>query len=71
MQRYEKYKDSGIEWIGEIPEHWDIAKLKWITKLNYGESLKNEFRESGTVPVYGSNGIVGNHQISITEAPCI
>ena len=34
MERYEKYKDSGIEWIGEIPEHWDIKKLKYITIAN-------------------------------------
>ena len=71
MQKYEKYRDSGIEWIGEIPVHWDVVRLKWITKLNYGESLKNEFREAGTIPVYGSNGIVGNHQIAISDAPCI
>jgi len=24
MKRYERYKPSGIEWIGEIPEHWKI-----------------------------------------------
>jgi len=34
MERYEKYKDSGIEWIGEIPEHWDIKKLKYIAIAN-------------------------------------
>ncbi|MGJ1190756.1 restriction endonuclease subunit S [Sphingobacterium siyangense] len=27
MQRYEKYKDSGIDWLGEIPEHWEDRKL--------------------------------------------
>ncbi|SHE58096.1 restriction endonuclease subunit S [Caloramator proteoclasticus] len=27
-KRYEKYKDSGIEWIGEVPEGWEIDKLK-------------------------------------------
>ncbi|WP_324756391.1 restriction endonuclease subunit S [Sphingobacterium thalpophilum] len=27
MQRYEKYKDSGIEWLGEIPEHWEVKRL--------------------------------------------
>ena len=26
--RYDKYKDSGIAWIGEIPEHWDITNIK-------------------------------------------
>jgi len=30
MERYEKYKDSGVEWIGEIPEGWYIEKLKYI-----------------------------------------
>lgn len=30
MERYERYKDSGIEWIGEIPEGWEVKKLKYI-----------------------------------------
>lgn len=30
MKRYDKYKDSGISWIGEIPEHWDSIRLKFI-----------------------------------------
>lgn len=28
MERYERYKDSGVEWLGEVPEHWDILKGK-------------------------------------------
>ena len=36
MERYEKYKESGIEWIGEIPEHWDVKKLKFIGKSIMG-----------------------------------
>lgn len=28
--RYDKYKDSGIAWIGEIPEHWDVKSIKSI-----------------------------------------
>lgn len=27
MSKYDSYKDSGIEWIGEIPEHWEIARM--------------------------------------------
>ena len=27
LERYPKYKDSGVEWLGEIPEHWEITKL--------------------------------------------
>lgn len=33
MQRYEKYKDSGVDWIGEIPEHWKMLANKYIFKL--------------------------------------
>ncbi|MDD6636803.1 MAG: restriction endonuclease subunit S, partial [Coriobacteriaceae bacterium] len=32
MQRYEAYKDSGIEWIGEIPEGWEVSKFRWVLK---------------------------------------
>ena len=30
MNRYESYKDSGVEWLGEIPSHWEIKKLKHL-----------------------------------------
>ncbi len=30
MNSYQKYKDSGIEWIGKIPEGWEVKKLKYI-----------------------------------------
>ena len=30
--RYDKYKDSGIAWIGEIPEHWEVCSIKQIMK---------------------------------------
>ncbi|ROI14813.1 restriction endonuclease subunit S [Epilithonimonas hominis] len=38
MQQYEKYKDSGVDWIGEIPEGWNILKLKFLFK---DVSIKN------------------------------
>ena len=30
MQRYDSYKDSGIQWLGEIPSHWEVVRLKSI-----------------------------------------
>ncbi|UAB80051.1 restriction endonuclease subunit S [Marixanthomonas sp. SCSIO 43207] len=30
IQRYESYKDSGVEWLGEIPEHWETRRIKYI-----------------------------------------
>lgn len=71
MKPYPKYKDSGVEWIGDVPEHWSALRLKWVCNFLYGESLSAQEREDGTIPVYGSNGIVGYHNRSITEKPCI
>ena len=33
-----KMKDSGVEWIGEIPSHWKTKKLKYLSKIIYGVS---------------------------------
>jgi len=33
MKRYNKYKPSGIEWIGDIPEHWEVKKIKFISSI--------------------------------------
>lgn len=47
MRRYDKYKDSGIEWIGEIPEHWESIRLKYIGYLYGGLAGKsvNDFNQ--------------------------
>ncbi|MBD2126682.1 restriction endonuclease subunit S [Microcoleus sp. ZQ-A2] len=68
---YSTYKPSGVEWLGDIPEHWELRKLKYIAYLVYGNSLPLESRNDGDIPVYGSNGIVGSHSLSNTVAPCI
>jgi len=68
---YPAYKDSGVEWIGRVPEHWEVWKLKWVSNLIYGSSLSNDERIEGKVPVYGSNGIIGYHNQAISIKPCI
>lgn len=64
-----KMKDSGIEWIGEIPERWEMCKLKYILKSEkyniktgpFGTQLKgNDLREEGDVPVYNQRNVIDN-----------
>lgn len=43
-------KDSGIEWIGEIPAEWDYTKAKNCVNIQNGSDPKTE----GSIPVYGS-----------------
>ncbi|WP_034967540.1 restriction endonuclease subunit S [Chryseobacterium sp. FH1] len=42
MQRYEKHKDSGVDWIGEIPEHWEVSRLKNHIYFITGFPFKSE-----------------------------
>lgn len=49
-QRYDSYKPSGIDWIGDIPTHWKLPRVKQFVKINNGSDPKTE----GDIPVYGS-----------------
>lgn len=42
--RYDSYKDSGVEWIGEIPSHWKISKFKYdsLTPVQYGINISGD-----------------------------
>ena len=40
MERYESYKDSGVKWIGEIPEHWEVKRFRFIFSENKNKNLK-------------------------------
>jgi len=48
MKRYSKYKDSGVEWIGKIPDHWDSGKLKFKLDRNDGGAWGSDFDDDGT-----------------------
>ena len=54
MERYERYKDSGVEWIGEIPEGWEVKKLSYCFD-NIG---------SGTTPTSGNTEYYFNGNIN-------
>lgn len=58
MKRYEKYKPSGIDWIGEVPEHWEVTRCRFISRLLHGMSYtpKDVVSEGeGTLVLRASN----------------
>jgi len=65
MKRYERYKPSGIQWIGEIPDHWTLATVGRVSNLGRGRVISSiEIGENpGEFPVYSSqtenNGVMG------------
>ena len=53
-------KDSGAEWLGENPVHWDITRLKRLAAMQAGTSITSDDIESeGDYPVFGGNGVRG------------
>lgn len=55
-----KMKSSGIDWLGEIPNHWEVRKLKTIARMKSGENITSMgIEEKANYPVYGGNGIRG------------
>lgn len=59
-QRYDTYKDSGMQWLGEIPGHWGCVPLKRICEMKSGNNLTSlDILDKGEFPVYGANGFRG------------
>ena len=65
MRKYDSYKDSGIEWIGEVPIGWNLKKLKELfeNRNEKNEDLCEDFlsitKDRGVIP-YSEKGNVGN-----------
>ncbi|MGO2182819.1 MAG: restriction endonuclease subunit S [Pseudoalteromonas nigrifaciens] len=58
-------KDSGVEWLGEVPEHWNIAPLKYLVNEKaagpYGASLTKAMYTTSGVKVYGQQQVISNN----------
>jgi type I restriction enzyme, S subunit len=63
--RYAKYKDSGVEWLGEVPDHWSLRPLMRLTpdsrQIMYGIVLPGPHVEDGVPIVKG--GDVSNERL--------
>jgi type I restriction enzyme S subunit len=58
--------------VPELPENWVWTTIGDIVTFEYGKALRKDRRDSdGSIPVYGSNGIVGYHSIPLTNAACL
>src|SRR5579864_2175207 len=56
----------------DVPQGWVWARAGDVLPIEYGKGLPERIRNStGTVPVYGSAGIVGTHISSMVDEPCL
>ena len=69
MRTYETYKDSGLEWLGKVPEHWGAIKIKYLFSFGRGLNItKSDLVEDGTPVIsYGQIHSKSNTGVSITD----
>ena len=57
---YPTYKDSGVDWLGKVPAHWEVRRLKTLCDMRSGDAIvAMSINEAGKYPVFGGNGIRG------------
>jgi len=64
---YPSYRDSGVEWLGEIPERWTKVSMKWISNIYAGgtpDKTNLSYWEDGTIPWINSGEV---NQFYITK----
>ena len=71
MQRYDSYKDSGMKWLGEIPSHWEVCKIKHHYKMFTGftpPTGKNEYYSENQKFAWVNIGDMKNKYIDDTKS---
>jgi type I restriction enzyme S subunit len=57
---YPEYKESGVQWLGQVPRHWDSVSLKWISQRYAGgtpDKSNNAYWEDGDIPWLNSGSV--------------
>jgi len=66
--RYPEYKDSGVEWLGEVPWHWAVAKTVRYFKVAMGQTiLREDLVDDGVWPVFSATD--GDHYFGRINEP--
>ncbi|WP_427158317.1 restriction endonuclease subunit S [Aliinostoc sp. HNIBRCY26] len=59
-QGYEKYKDSGVEWLGKIPEHWKVTRAKFVSDIFVPQRNKPELNLDDGLPWLTMDDMLGD-----------
>ena len=71
LQPYPKYKTSGVEWLGEVPEHWKIPSLYLRYQVDLGKMLNETGIRGGHLHPYLRNVDVQWNHINVADLPQI
>lgn len=68
MEGYEEYKDSGVDWIGEIPRHWSTTRVRHVVSMTRGSGIKRDEVTTEGHPCVRYGELYTTYDTSITEA---
>lgn len=68
MPKYEAYKDSGVEWLGEIPDNWELIKLKFLVNIFNGDSLAPALKDKFSSSDQNKRAYIASKDISLNTS---
>lgn len=71
LDPHPELKPSGIDWLGDVPTHWELKQLKWAVMFQRGHDLPADQREEGAVPLVSSSGVSATHSKAVARRPGI
>ncbi|EHO9375684.1 restriction endonuclease subunit S [Campylobacter upsaliensis] len=66
-----EFKNSDIEYLGLIPHHWEVRRMKFMASIHNGREQTEIADENGIYPIYGSGGILGKSMYFIYDKPSV
>ena len=73
LKPYPSYKPSGVEWLGEVPAHWEVRRLKWVASLNPSRTEARTFLTADTAVAFlpmervGTDGEIDEKMVSASD----
>jgi type I restriction enzyme, S subunit len=69
MKKYENYKNSGVEWLSEIPEHWQVKKLKHLIQSKTGFAFQSDKFSDEGIPLIRISDLNESGLVLLDKAP--
>lgn len=66
-----EFKNSEIAYLGLIPHHWEVRRMKFMASIHNGREQTEIADENGIYPIYGSGGILGKSMYFIYDKPSV
>ncbi len=71
VPRYDSYRDSGVEWLGEVPSHWPPTRLRYVAKTNPSKTELSGADRSQEVSFLPMDAIGEDGSLRLTETRAI